>query len=259
MSQGLISITSLTRSNGTASSFTYEFDNTDNEIESIAFRKAIIPRTFYNVPDLAFTFTDTAGTYTVNIPEGEYSITDFLNNLIIEMNLVAADTFSYSIDPFSHVLTLSSTGIIGVTLLGDPAKQKIAYMLGFEPEIYLENAAGPNDLVASFVINFGGTRYLNIVSSSLTNYKNVSSSDRNLNNYLPSNANGTKSMGVIAVIPVDVEFGQNIIFERDETEPQLYLSSPKLLNSIDIHIYDDHWNLVDLHGHDVFVAIDLFY
>lgn len=124
-----------------------------NNIQSIEIIGAKIPRSQYliNYSNNTLYFSESNDiTLEIKIPIGDYSITEILDNIVNSMNKVGKSKYSYSLDRFTHKITLiSDLSCDDKIFTLDMSKSGISSVLGFEEIFYNDK----NEYTGSFRYN----------------------------------------------------------------------------------------------------------
>jgi len=240
-----IVINSKYRTNDSRSTtdFTYNIGQAI-EVPSVTIKSVSIPVTQYNIGSYNNKLRISSGgiDYDFVIPEGQYDVTQL--SLVIQGLIQGAlgGAVTLSIDPITKKLVLTST--FGLKISVDPVLSSISKYLG---------------------LNYQASSYYPAVDSTTINFVNVPELQGSNNYYLASSvlAQGYSSIltdgklvPIIMPIPIDVEWGQVQNYESQDTQlnTKNYVRLQNIQN-IDIKIYDDDLNVVDLNGSDIEVVL----
>ena len=232
----LIRIDSRDRSSSSisTSNFTVNLDDYFlNQIRIVRVMAIEFPNTAYNITiyNNQLTYDTGAGDATVTVPVGQYSVTSFLDELILQFAAEAPpQTLTYTIDPETFKIELTFTNAM---ILRGTAESTMEELIGL----------GQNDTASLLVhtmpniYNFSGLQKLYVASNTLSQATELTSSNK-------------KHYNVFTYANVDVPFGSICHRSISElhTSDSVMLSVPTNMSSIDIQLYNQHMEPVDLNG-----------
>ena len=182
-----------------------------------------IPRSYYNINEYTqqFIFSDSVTQHVLLIPQGNYTISDYLTLLVNEMNLVSADLHTANISTSTGKVTFTTNG---VSMSVDFTNNYIlGLMLGFNQEEYIGTSIeSPN------CVSFGYTRNVYIA---------ISQTD-SLSYYL----NQPDTL-IINSLAVNADYG-NLINKPQEYHVKYALKGDRLFNTFNVRLLDDYGNLL---------------
>lgn len=231
-----------TANSRSTSDFTYSIGQS-LEVDGITIKDISIPNVAYNINQynnkLSLTYGGASSTLT--IPEGQYTVSQLSTYLETELTTLFGTALTITLDDITKKLTFTTTQLFRFSnketdsplskLLGIPVGTSY-YPLLEQAGFTLHNPPqlqGPNNyLLASNVLAQG-------YGSILTNGKKVP---------------------IIMPVPVTVEWGQVEQYTSNDTELNTKnFARLQNIQNIDIKIYDDDLNIVDLHDQDVEIVI----
>ena len=214
------------------------------DAKSIAIKSITFPNVNPNVNqfnnELTFTSSVT-GTFTVSVPEGQYSIEILITAIESAVNAVSGNTLTITQDTLTGFLTYSvdiGTMVWFPTGLG----QNVGFIdvddSGTAPaQVY--NATALNDLY--------GDKIIAIRSTTLGDMANFIDS---VGNHFP----------VVDLVQVNVPYSTQIFKDIDNFElHEIDYLTDKNIQNIDIQLINEKGNLIDLQGLDFTMIIKVFY
>lgn len=226
-----------------SSDFTYSI-GTSLEVDGITIKNISIPHVQYNVESFnnLLIVNDGSVTNTLTIPVGQYTVTQLMSEMSTQLTALYGVSVVLSLDPITKKIVVTSTKAFRISkaqtstlspYIGVPSGS------GYYPTVStsgftlpeLPQLQGPcNYLLASNVLSQG-------IGSVLTDGQNVP---------------------IIMSIPVEVEYGKIQHYESSDFELNTKnYSRLQNVQNIDIRIYDDNLNIVDLHGIDVEIVLKI--
>lgn len=224
------------------SDFTYSL-GASLEVDSITIKNISIPHVQYNIESYNNTLVvnDGVTSNTLTIPIGQYDINQLMNEISSQLTTLYGTAVLLTLDPISKKIVITTTQSFRISRVeaSSPLSKYIGIPYGTSYYPLLATAGftlpeiaqlqGPNNyLLASNVLSQG-------LGSILTD---------------------GKSVPIIMPIPIDVEYGQIQQYESNDYELNTKrYSRLQNIQNIDIRIYDDDLNIVDLHGQDIEIVI----
>ena len=212
----------------------------DDERLAVSLTSAILPNSFYNLSSISknnlITFIENGVQYNIQIPDGNYNITELMTKikeLMESANGGAVEyTFSYD-EQTNRVRIISNSQFITTfkfTFANSPRR-----MLGFDSEDYNVNSFSP--LISNRAVDVTDTQNsLYVRLPNLSNQKIIESSTGKYSN-------------ILATIPV--LYSRNSFFTYNPSTPFEMELSQRSINSIDIAItFQDEAIDVDLGNAD---------
>lgn len=231
-----------TANSRSTSDFTYSIGES-LEVDGITIKDISIPNVAYNINEfnnkLSFTYGGLQASLTV--PEGQYTVSQLSTYLETELSTLFGTALDLTLGDTTKKLTFTTTQLFRISnkesdsplskLLGIPFGTSFYPLLeqaGFTaPEI--PQLQGPNNYLLSSQVLAQG------YASILTDGKHVP---------------------IIMPVPITVEWGQIEQYESNDTELNTkHFARLQNIQNIDIKIFDDDLNVVDLHGQDVEIVI----
>lgn len=228
------------------SDFTYAVGQTI-ETDGVTIKNISIPFTQYNIGtynNKLKIFSGGSPTSLI-VPVGQYTIDALSSAIKTLIEGAIGGTVDITVDPVTKKLILTST--VALQISTDPVESSISKYLGL------------NYLADEYYPPFPPVNTINFV--------NVPELQGSNNFYLASNVlsqgfasiltNG-QLVPIIMPVPITVEWGQVQQYESNDTQlnTKKYARLQNLQN-IDIKIYDDDLNVVDLNGADIEVVLKI--
>jgi hypothetical protein len=239
-------INSKHRASGTSTNFIKNLGQTI-EARAVVVKSVSIPNTSYNVNTHNNKLTITiGGTSTeVIIPVGQYSLATIMSAIQSQLRSELLDeSLTVTEDALTHKLSIVSSTAFRIST--DPIISPLAKVLGAGSD------AGyyPASETSSFTL------------------PDLPSLQGNKNYYLCSNTLAQGSNGIfkngenlplIMVVPCEVAFGFTEHYQAtDETLTIKRYDRPQNIQSLDIKLYDEDLNIVDLNGQDVEIILKVY-
>ncbi len=246
MSTNFIVINSAYRTSDSRSTsdFTYNIGSSI-EVDYVTIKSVSIPHIEYNINNIKNKLRISSGgtVHDLTIPIGQYTVNQLITELQTQIISAVGGTCVITLDPVTQKLNFqTSAGIRISTVKSVSSLSKyigIAYSNSYYPIADSVNfdatglpiLQGPNNYyLASNVLSQG-------FASILTNGQRVP---------------------IILPVPVTVQYGQIQQYESNDTELNTkQFSRPQNVQNIDIKIYDDDLEIVDLHGQDIEVILKI--
>ena len=226
------------------SDFTYNIGSS-LETDFVTIKSVSIPHIEYNVNNAKNKLRISSGgvVYDLTIPIGQYTISQLITELQTQIISSIGGTCVITLDPVTQKLNFQTSAGMKVSSLKSVSSLSkylgIAYGTSYYPlsdsvnfnAVGIPALQGPNNYyLASSVLSQG-------YASILTNGQRVP---------------------IILPIPIDVEYGQIQQYESNDTDLNTkQFSRPQNVQNIDIKIYDDDLNIVDLQGQDIEVILKI--
>lgn len=215
--------------------FTFSFNNTSIRIAEIMIERVEIPFSFYIINTTNNVLTFNSGANSITLTPGNYTGPTLITELTTKLTAAFAGqspvvTFSNS----TYKLTISKTAAFNVDSKIDVPASTASYILGF-----YTSTVSATSVTASGALNISGPNYILITSTFLTRpiqHKMLYS-------------DSSYSTGFWAV-PVSTSPGDTII---EMPNMPIKLNSKTTIRPsdiIDIQLYDDSGNFLDLNGLD---------
>lgn len=238
-SSKLLRINSKNRTNPSSSNqydFTVNFDSSDlNQSTRVVLKSITVPNTQYNINTNNNTI-DYNGVSSVSIPVGNYSLSELIT--AIETAFSAINVVVVSQDNTTKKLTLTFTSNI---VLDDTSSMK--YVLGF-----IDTTSSATAQVMPNLPSLEGLQKVFVKSSKLSNSSAMIDSSK-------------QSLNIFTEIDIDVPFGYfaHRFIDDLHTSDELTFSQPKNLTDIDIKLYDQDLNPLELNGHHFEMVLKVFH
>lgn len=208
----------------------------NHRIVGYGLKSAVIPKTNYNIPVIRNTFQvidSTLTVKTITIPAGNYTMTDLLAEIVVQLNASGPDTYTATYDPITGKVTITSTF---ATFELQPSTQQgsILYKLGFNPSTTYTAVAGT--ITAPNVADISGIKTVFIKIKQLTQYiRNTTNSMLNFK------------------LDLGCQFGSIVYFADENKYHQYYnIAEDHLTNQgfFDVSLVDEYGIPVNLNGRD---------
>lgn len=226
------------------SDFTYNIGSSI-ETDYVTIKSVSIPHIEYNINPFKNKLRISSGgvDYDLTIPIGQYDVSQLITQLQIQIVATLGGTCVITLDPITQKLNFQAS--VGIKISRDKTVSSLSKYLGI----------------------FYGTGYYPTIDSTDFDAQGLPVLQGPNNYYLASNVlsqgfssiltNGQR-VPIIMPVPVTVEYGQIQQYESNDTELNTkQFSRPQNIQNIDIKIYDDDLNVVDLHGQDVEVILKI--
>ena len=227
------------------SDFNYNIGQT-LEAGAVTIKNISIPVTQYNIGshnNKLQIFSGGLGTSLI-VPEGQYTIDSLSTAIETLIQGAIGGVVDITVDDTTKKLILTSTVALLIGI--DPIASSISKYLG---------------------LNYDVGEYYPSVPSNTINFVNVPELQGSNNYYLASNVlsqgfasiltNG-QLVPIIMPVPISVEWGKVQQYESNDTELNTKrFARLQNLQNIDIKVYDDDLNVVDLNGADIEVVIKI--
>ena len=228
----LLRISSKDRSVESVSKYNimYQTNSTDlHQIKKVILKYAQIPNTMYNINSYNNTlnFPNTlSGNPIYTIPIGQYTIQALITAI---QGLITGLTITQS--PLTSKLTFTMVGGT-FTIIPNTTINPIAYVLGFETQQTLLTT-----YTCESIPDLGGLDNVYIGSQALSNHVSMIT-------------NTNQRQNVFCNVPIDVAYGFTKTLDEDsyDTLDFTEFHTHKNISSIDITLFDERNNVVDLNG-----------
>lgn len=241
----LVRIDSKDRSAGSNSR--YDFTSCLNDymlhnIRRVLLKSVFIPNTQYNINayNNQLTYDAGAGDKTITIPVGQYNITELMDEMIVQFAAeTPAITMTYVVGSITKKLQLTFGG---TTILR--AESLISKYIGMDEEKDTANLTVHN---LPNVYNLSGLQKVYIGSHSVAKGTTMSSSDKS-------------HIKVFTEIPITVNFGEveHRVLSDMHSIDEVTHSVPFNISNMDVTLYDENLNIVDLNGLDFQIVLKVF-
>jgi hypothetical protein len=251
----LLNITSDNRLSGTSSQFTVGFNESElNNVSSIKFKNIILHNTIGNIHQYnnKFHYSDGITDLFVEIPLGNYTITELLNAITLGLSLETVPiTAAFSVNSLTNRIECTSCV---------PAIEFFDYKGIVDNELGRNlGLAGNSGLVTSLVftniIDLTGIDAIAIYSKALSNYSNI---EMQRIRSIESRISSIRS-SCVKVLPVDSSFGYKINYTSPVATPDVIFKDlqNKSLHVIDISLRDFKNRKLDLQGTTVYISLEI--
>ena len=230
-----ILINSQDRQSGTPYDFKVKLPiRNTQKIHSLMVSKAFIPNTWFNIRNKAIIFynTITQQNFSVDIPNGNYTITSLLTKINTTLGFLNGGSSFHlttlTFDDLNSTIKLwNSKSGIPYDTIDAVSSNSIFKFLNFSGNLQLVGSATPQVFVLSTsgFVNISPNNYVLIKSSAL----------RHQETYEPETTNPNDFNNIIATIPITNNFGETIFYQNTDTENMIKYSSI-IPNQIDIKL-----------------------
>ena len=233
----------------TSANFIYELGEA-LEVKEIAIKSVSLVNAEYNVKAgyNKLVVNNGAVSTTLTFSPGQYDITALLAELVTQLNAVYGGTNTAVLDPITKKVKITTTTAIRFGT--DQTTSPLGFIIGFGDDPNLATPSYYPEFVntiidAPYLPNLQGNNNYHIVSQTLS--QGQGSLLQN-NNKLP----------IIITVPANVDFGNVINYEVSEINlNKRTFSRPVNIQDIDIRIYDDDNELVDLGATPVEIVLQI--
>lgn len=238
----LLYINSKDRSNGTPSQFNYTLPQGVRDCKAYYIKNVVIPYVQYVTiyksttgGNQYFTMGENGGpTFQISLSPGNYSASQLATMIQTAINGVFSNVYSVSYNANTYLFTISNTG--APTFFIDWSNNNVFNVyqsIGFGLGYANLNSGFVNSLISVEPAQLAGPNNYFIKSSSL--------------NIGQPNFFQDQQSNAVLQIPINAVSGGYIIYENQD---QLFypLKGNNNLNVIDIGLYDDYNNVVDMNG-----------
>lgn len=241
----LVRISSRDRDGDSQGQYNFKVSFNDyflNNVRRVLVKEIVVPNTAYNVNSNTNTlvYEAAAGDQTITVTPGQYTLTELLDELVTQFAAeTPAQTMTYTVNSITDKLNITFTN--SISLKGSALGTTMSYLLGLNPSINTASQLS-HDLPNSF--DMSGLKTIHVGSHRLTTGTSMSSSDKS-------------HVKIFTSIPITVGYGQweKRIITEYHTSDQITHSVPFNISNIDITLYDENLNIVDLNGLDVYITL----
>ncbi len=215
--------------------FTVSLNSSLSRITEIDIERVEIPYSFYAINSTNNVLTFNSGANSITITPGNYTATTLITELTTQLNIAfAGQSPAVTFSSLTYKLTISKSSAFNVDSYTDIPTSTASYALGFHV-----SSATSTSITADSAINIAGPNYILISSEYLTSgiqHKTLFSD--------------STYQSVFWAVPVSCSPGDTII-ENPLIPIRLNAQTTVLSTDvIDIQLYDDRYNLLDLNGLD---------
>jgi hypothetical protein len=246
MSTNFVVINSAYRTSDSRSTsdFTYNI-GTSIETDFVTIKSVSIPHVEYNITISKNKLRISSGgtTHDLTVPVGQYDVSQLITELQAQIIAAIGGTCAITLDPVTKKLNFQASA--GLRISTDKTLSSISKYLGipYNSGFYPITDSTNFDATALPVLQGSNNYYL--ASSVLSQ------------GYASILTNGQR-VPIIMPVPIDVEYGRIQQYESNDTELNTkQFSRPQNIQNIDIKIYDDDLNIVDLQGQDIEVVLKI--
>ena len=241
-----------------------------NDVKSVSIASIELPMSFYNISSSlgnnSFQMTSDTGTYTIVVPDGEYTTTNLkstLNALVnnktsatesdLSFNVIASPTGGELIS-VSSLINCSLNFAVNDKGVTDKynVKSKLGWMLGFhQVEYNITNSA----TTAEFKIDLNGPRYLYLALEEFHN--------GNKNSFISTVSSGLVNKNIIARISLDKSnYGFGTILPANKLNGLLLSDIRKYSGKVDLQklnfqLLNEIGNPISLNGYDYSLCLEV--
>jgi len=235
----------------TASSFKVNIPSHSREFTALVGCQVVsahIPNLFYNINEYnnSFTFT-TIGDglpHTIVVPEGQYSSTELVDDLIALIDAELSSSNSYSVADNTFKLTLTFSEDVKFTPSIDT--NGLPVILGWG-EREIEYTTTASSITSPYPIDLSGVDAVYVhtreLSAGLTDF-DISGQD----------------VHPIVSVPLNVSFGQVAYYQsQDSTTGLIRFRNQRAITEINLRLRDSRGRLLDLNGSDMTVVVKIYF
>lgn len=240
----LVRIDSKDRSPSSNSQYDMNVDFNDymlHQIKRVLLKSVYIPNTMYNVNQYnnKLVYDAGGGDVTITVPVGQYSITQLMDYLVAQFILGPYSTVTYVNDLMTNKLQITFDANVILR-----SSSTISRVLGMDTENDTANLTVhslPN------IYNLSGLQKVYIGSHTIAKGTTMSSSDK-------------AHIKIFTEIPITVSYGaiEHRVLDMLEITDEVTHSIPFNISSIDITLYDQDLNILDLNGLDYQIVLKVF-
>ena len=237
----LVRIDSKDRDIGSQSQYNFKVSTNDfqlHNVKRVLLKSVLFPNTQYNVTPFNNMLIYDLGAVTV--PKGQYSLIELLDELIVQFAAEGpAVVMTYVINTITNKITFTFGGALILTGASPMSK-----LIGLDPQV---DTASLTVHIMPNTFNVSGLQKVYIGSHTMTRGTTMTSSDKS-------------HIKVFTEIPIRVNYGSvehrtlNDLHSIDESTHSI----PFNLSQIDITLYDQDLNVIDLNGLDTQIVLKVF-
>lgn len=238
-SSKLVRISSLDRDDAKTSNqydFKISFNDSDlNQVKRVVLKSVIIPNSYHNV-NSTNNVIDYDGGSSITLDIGQYSLSELITE--IESKFSAINILTITQDAKTKKLSFAFTSPI---ILDDTSTAK--RLLGWEDT---QASSATHNLPN--LPDLSGLKKVFIKSNKLSNATSMADSSK-------------KKYNIFTEIDITVPFGfiEHRVMEHLQNQDELTFSQPKSITNIDIKLFDQHLNELDLNGHHFEIILKVFH
>ena len=240
----LIRIDSKDKSITSHSQYDMEIDFNDymlHQIKRVILKSVYIPNTMYNVNQYnnQLVYDAGAGNVIITVPVGQYSITQLMDYLVAQFILGPYGTVTYVNNLMTNKLELTFDANIILR-----SSSTISEVLGMDSYVDTSNLSVHS---LPHIYNLSGLLKVYIGSHTIAKGTTMSSSDKT-------------HLNIFTEIPMRVSYGaiEHRVLDVLESTDEVTHSIPFNMSSIDITLYDQNLNIVDLNGLEYQIVLKVF-
>ena len=246
MSTNFVVINSAYRTSDSRSTsdFTYNIGSSI-ETDYVTIKSVSIPHSEYNISESKNKLRISSGgvDYDLTDPIGQYDVSQLITELQTQIISAIGGTCVITLDPVTKKLNFQASA--GVKISRDKTISTLSKYIG----VFYGSSFYP----AADSVNFDAEGL-----PALQGPNNYYLSSNVLSQGYASILTNGQRVPIIMPVPIDVEYGQIQQYESNDTELNTkQFSRAQNIQNIDIKIYDDDLNIVDLHGQDIEVILKI--
>ena len=241
----LVRISSRDRSPGSKGQYDFITNFNDSflhNVKRVLVKAIVCPNTSYNVNEFnnELVYNAGPGDETIIITPGQHSLTDLLDELVTAFAAEAVpQTMTYSVNTRTSRITMTFTNAL-VLKSGDNGSTMMTLLGGSKDT----DTASQVSHLMPLTFDLTGLKKVYIGSNTLTTGTSMSSSNK-------------QHKKIFTSIPITVPYGsiEKRTLSEYHTSDQITHSVPFNISTIDITLYDENLNLVDLNGIDFYMVL----
>jgi len=192
---------------------------------SYQIEKVILPRTWYDVTssNSKIYFTDAGGSHTATLTSGSYTVSNLATEIASKMTTASGSkTFTCTVNNNTMKYTIATQDASSFTMdMGSSPTSSAGNIIGFTTQ-----SASASSITGDSVFNMNRNLYVNMIIGTQTNYSDQQSTLASL------------------VIPIDVDFGDFLVYEPNKS----YNISIDNSNSVNILINNSDGTNITMNG-----------
>lgn len=209
---------------GTPSAAAFQIGRTFQNATQVELLHFSMSNTIYNLRGYLFTLRIGATLYSITLPDGNYTAPTFFTQLQTAISTITGVAFTVTLDPVTQRLTIASAGVFDLLFTDAIAPQAtpphVLVTIGFDRQDYL----GLNSYTAPRVYSLSQPDHLVIRLPTLASSRLFT----------------TQGSSGAFVVPVNVNFGSQIVFDSNSNFPQiLHLVNSSGISNFTVEVVDD--------------------
>jgi hypothetical protein len=216
-------------------------------VQSVAVESCTLTNLVYNINETNNTIRWTEGAgpiITRSLPSGQYTLTEFMDELIVQLNSIGSAVFNVVQDVVTKKIVITNA-TISFFILGESTINPVLGLPSTHNSVSVVGG-GTNTLNCDYTPNLGGTDTLYLHSKALSEWNSITSS--------------AGSTSIISYISFhDTPFGGTATrFITDTEGSMINFSIPRNLQNIDLKVRDANGNIVDLQNSEIIIVLKAY-